>query len=289
MKKALQVFAQWLLYSHLYIGLCAAALTALTFYLLHIPYSFFSPEIVLGGSGATMVYILHRQIGMMRLEDVQLPDRYRKILHLSHTTMALFFLSGLGLLYAFYSVPATEWHTLILPFFLTLGYLLPIFRGKRVRDFPFIKIALVAIVWSWISVILPALRYEMAHSFEIISLMIIERALFIFGITIPFDIRDIEQDRKSGTKTIPSSIRLRTSKLIAGVSILVALAIDLVLTSYFHLYTTPIFVGFLFTYVLSLTLIAYSRPDLPDWYFTGLVDGLMLVLPISIFMMQYIF
>lgn len=33
--------------------------------------------------------------------------------------------------------------------------------------------------------------------------MLVERFFFVFAITIPFDIRDIEADKQAGLKTIP--------------------------------------------------------------------------------------
>jgi len=276
----------WLLYSHLFIGICAASITWLTYHLLDLPVSGAPPEVVLAGSGAIIVYILHRHLGMMRLIDVKLPNRYRQMLYIWPTTVGLFILSCLGLLYAFWQIPTKDWATLFIPFILTLGYLLPLFNGKRMRDLPFIKIALVAIVWAWVSVVLPIVRYEIVLLSPKIALVVTERALFIFAITIPFDIRDVAQDIQAGTKTIPSTMRLESSKLLAGIALFIALFIDIVLMSYYHLYSIGVFAGFLFTYVLSLGLIMKTRPDLPDIYFTGLMDGTMLVLVASVLLFE---
>ncbi len=284
MKSSLKLFARWWLYSHLFIGFCAAAMTWLSFYLLGIPVAFNTPEILLAGSGATIVYILHRHLGMMRFEEMKLPGRYRHILHLWPTTIAVFLLACIGLIYSLWMLPRKDLFLLSMPFILTLGYLVPLYNSKRFRDIPFLKIILVALVWTWVTLIFPLMRYEMVPGSWVIPLMIVERALFIFAITIPFDIRDMEQDLLSRTKTIPSTFHIKSSKLMAGIALCVALIIDAVLAGYYGFYTPGSLMGFLLTYVLSLFLIFNSSPDKPDWYYTGLVDGTMLLLPLAIFL-----
>jgi len=56
-------------------------------------------------------------------------------------------------------------------------------------------------------------------------LMIIERFLFIFAITIPFDIRDMEGDRTAGLKTLPVFFGERKSLQMANISLIIFMII----------------------------------------------------------------
>lgn len=94
---------------------------------------------------------------------------------------------------------------------LSVGYTLPIFSkgGQRfgLRNIPGIKSILIALVWTMSCVLLPIFEAERTHHLIIsntdVIILIVKRFLFIVALTIPFDIRDMFDDAKNGTKTIP--------------------------------------------------------------------------------------
>jgi len=112
------------------------------------------------------------------------------------TIAVLCFIGGISVLYPF---------QILKPFGIT----------TRLRDFPFIKIFLIALVWSATSVILPAT--ESAINFnerKDIYIVFFAQFIFILFITLPFDINDSKVDKTSDIKTIPSVFGVGTSKII---------------------------------------------------------------------------
>jgi len=104
---------------------------------------------------------------------------------------------------------------LVIPAILSLGYVLPFVKGnKRLRDFDYIKIFLVAIVWGVITVLMPILERTTDLTLSHL-LILLERMLFIFAITLPFDIRDLKIDAHIDVKTIPSIIGIGKTKKLA--------------------------------------------------------------------------
>ena len=130
-------------------------------------------------------------------------------------------------------------------------------------------------VWGWVAVVLPYLETEHSFNFSFVVLYL-EKALFIFAITLPFDIRDLKIDAHHGVKTIPARIGSKKTKILAaalmGGSVFLAF-----LNVWFHFY--PILTGFflLGSGFMTVLIIYFADKTEEDYYFTGLVDGTMLL------------
>lgn len=164
---------------------------------------------------------------------------------------------------------------------ISFSYSLPVLPGKdgpiAVRDIPGAKIFLIALVWTGVTWVLPLQESGIEWSSEH-YLIIWERFIFILAITIPFDIRDLKYDSVS-MKTIPQLIGFSRAK---GLAILLAIVsagihgyIEFFLRSersFGQHIIVPIF------YISVALLIARMRHDSRDSYYTGILDGTMLIL-----------
>ncbi len=104
----------------------------------------------------------------------------------------------------------------------------------------------------------------------------IERALFIFAITLPFDIRDLSVDQSASLKTIPAVIGIKRTKIIAAISIFLMISLCSLLFKmdfYNRSYLTALFISAIISYIL----IYFSKKGKHDYYYTGLLDGMMLL------------
>ncbi len=115
-----------------------------------------------------------------------------------------------------------NWNTIVVLSFvggISVLYPIPVLKPlgivTRLRDFPFVKIFLIAIVWSVTAVILPALESSIdLHDRIDVFVLLVAQFIFILFITLPFDINDAEVDKKSNIKTIPSVFGIKNSKII---------------------------------------------------------------------------
>ena len=157
-----------------------------------------------------------------------------------------------------------------------LGTFFPFFGNKRrLRDFDQIKIYLIAGVWAFVTVFLPFLNSGQELNLAII-LMILERGLFIFAITLPFDIRDLNVDNHGDVKTIPAVIGIEKTKKL-GYGILV-LCLALALCNYYlGLYDLKILIGLSISYLTSAWLISFSSTERHDYFYSALMDGTMII------------
>ncbi|NCD71584.1 hypothetical protein GSY63_19620 [Mucilaginibacter sp. R11] len=94
---------------------------------------------------------------------------------------------------------------------LSVGYGLPLFtigdKKYGLRHIPGLKPFLITLVWTLSCVLLPVLESLDLHMTNITmrdtTILIAKRFLFIGALTIPFDIRDLFQDKVTNLKTIP--------------------------------------------------------------------------------------
>ncbi|MCG9910415.1 MAG: UbiA family prenyltransferase [Flavobacteriales bacterium] len=167
----------------------------------------------------------------------------------------------------------------------SLVYFLPIIPngGKRIRlrDIPFLKIGLVAFVWSWTTVAAPC----MAYGNPIPGWLPLFGFQFFlcFGLTLPFDIRDREHDRQAGTKTWTTRFGITYTKLIALSCFLMALF------SAVFAFPEPFIYAIVLLTGMASILVFYTNPNRSELYYGGLLDGVFVMQGFIFFLFRHLF
>ena len=80
------------------------------------------------------------------------------------------------------------------------------------REISYLKLPLISFVWAIATVLLPLYLSGLEGRVEIIIVLavVLSRGLYISGLTIPFDVRDLEIDRLD-MKTVPQTIGVDSS------------------------------------------------------------------------------
>ncbi|MNL40206.1 prenyltransferase [compost metagenome] len=164
---------------------------------------------------------------------------------------------------------------------LALGYNIPFLTLNNqqigLRNIPGIKLFLIALVWSVSCVLLPVVELEHNYQINISSaetlLLVAKRFLFIAAITIPFDIRDLFQDKLYALKTIP--VMLGEKKAYIFCQFL--LAGYLVLLILFNQTVNADTIGLTLTLLLTGWLIFKSNIKKNEYYYFFYLDGTMLL------------
>jgi len=181
-----------------------------------------------------------------------------------------------GSLICFFYLSRAVQLALFIPAIVSLAYVIPFLgTNRRLRDVNHIKIFMVAIVWAWVTVLLPALEYEMNFDKNLL-LMILERALFIFAITLPFDIRDLKVDKHSEVNTIPAQIGVSKTKYLAIFCLVFAFLIALYLFQN-GIYTKSVLIGLFLSFLSTSIIVGFSDPKRHDYFYSGLMDGTMVL------------
>ncbi|NNF02219.1 MAG: hypothetical protein HKN22_06005 [Bacteroidia bacterium] len=149
---------------------------------------------------------------------------------------------------------------------LSSAYLFPLTRESKsnLRSLPFLKTFIVAITWAVVTV-LPVSSFTDPGTVE----LLFGRFFFIWAITLPFDIRDIDYDNKEKLTTVVGQIGIPKTKLLSFSF--------LIISAFFH-YST---FNSLFPIVVSIAIPALiiSRLDHQSseyWYTLGL-DSTMII------------
>ena len=139
------------------------------------------------------------------------------------------------------------------------------------RSIPFIKIVVIALVWSTTTMLLLILENNIVISSNEI-LHLVARFFFVFAITIPFDIRDLEYDTKN-IITIPLFFGIRRSKLIASFLLFIS-----ILIAAFQYSTSSLILAHLLAlillYFIALVFVWKSDEKKKEMYFAFWGEGI---------------
>lgn len=162
---------------------------------------------------------------------------------------------------------------------LTVFYSMPVSKTARklfrLREIPYLKIFLIAIVWSAVTVLLPVMYETQTFSSTGIRLMLLERFLFVLAITIPFDIRDMYTDQEGRLRTIPLTLGKASSVKLA-ITIMIAFTV----ISMIHYSTVEqwnLVSAFFVSGLTTMYFVGSKRLQSSPWYHYGILDGTMIV------------
>lgn len=279
-KKVLLSILDFLLFSNLFIAICAVAQGLVTYHLLNVkPDRYILAIIFFGTIG---VYNFSMLLSKPKNPENSPFVRVRWIfshhrLIISITLISVLCLVPLGLLYL--SIEAKL--LMIFTALLALGYNIPFLTLNNqkigLRNIPGIKLFLIALVWSVSCVLLPVVELERNYQINISSaetlLLVAKRFLFIAAITIPFDIRDLFQDKLYALKTIPVMLGEKKAYIFCQFLLLGYLVLLLLFSQAINADVIAL------TLVLLLTgwLILKSNIKKNEYYYFFYLDGTMLL------------
>ena len=215
------------------------------------------------------LYNLHSIVALAGQKTKPHP-RYRIVYEHLNVVKAITLLAIIGMVICAIGLPISLLLQIVLISVPSLLYILPIIAGKRLRDFSFLKIFMLAIIWALVTVLLPFDYFGNDYDSRL-GLLLIERAIFVFAIAIAFDIRDVEFDKTLEVKTIPIALGKFSSFLLAGM-LLISWAI---LVHFIYLPLTAILLNLIA--LLSIGLIYGAQKERPVCYYQILLDGTLLL------------
>lgn len=170
-------------------------------------------------------------------------------------SIVFYYLALLGCISFCYSMPFSKW---------------------GLRGIPFLKIFLIASIWSGISIgLLLMVHHDIfTHPFLLLSVF-----CYVIGITIPFDIRDQSTDEAS-LKTIPQSIGHKKS-------IILALAALLASGCFFYSEVQEWSItcySWMAGLAVALVLVGFTTKEREGFYYSFWIEGLS-ILPLCFYIL----
>jgi 4-hydroxybenzoate polyprenyltransferase len=284
MKKAFQSILDFLLFSNVFMSLCAVAQALVTFHLIDARPN----KIILALLFTSTLGIYNFCILISHPKEPQKSSYLRIRWFFAHYRLMVTFtlISVLSLIPLFFLISMPSRLLLIFSGIISICYGLPIFTlgGQKfgLRNIPGLKPFLITLVWTLSTVLLPILESKELHlttvSMQDTTLLIAKRFLFVFALTVPFDIRDLFEDNKLGVKTIPVIIGEKRAYLFCSVLLL---AYVVMLFLYHNNGFNADFFALTLTAALTGWLIFKSKWEKNEYYYFFYMDGVLIL--------QYVF
>ncbi|SKB65019.1 UbiA prenyltransferase family protein [Daejeonella lutea] len=290
MNKYLRQALDCLLFSNIFIALCAVAQGLVTYQLLGT-----KPEShVLGLLFCSTLALYNFSILLSKPEKPEKSPfrRVRWIFSHYRLMITITMIAVFSILPLVFFLNASSRILLVSLALISVAYSLPIFsindKHFGLRNIPGVKLFLIAAVWSLSCVLLPILELESTIEASVSMndsiILIAKRFLFIAAITVPFDIRDLFQDKTNELKTIPVILGERKALLICqGL-----LVIYLILLFLFTQNIDGNFLGLMLTIILSGWLIFKSTWQRNEYYYFFYLDGTMIVQFVMLLLCNYL-
>jgi 4-hydroxybenzoate polyprenyltransferase len=280
MKKLLQSVFDFLLFSNVFMALCAVAQGLVTFHLIGS-----SPiYTILALLFVSTIAIYNFCILLTKPKHPERSENRRVRWFFGHHRLMVTttIVSILSLIPLFFLVSPESRLLLIFMAVISFAYSLPLFTlGDQkfgLRNIPGLKQFLITIVWTMSTVLLPILEAQDLNLTDVklrdITILFAKRFLLIAALTVPFDIRDLFEDRESGLKTIPVVIGekrayLFCQVLLAGYIVLLFL--------YRNNGFSKDFLALTLTAILAGWLIFKSNWKRDEYYYFFYLDGVLVL------------
>ncbi|HLS71431.1 MAG TPA: UbiA family prenyltransferase [Chitinophagaceae bacterium] len=264
---------KFILYSSIFAATCVVGLTMATERLLLENYPpIFHPLHIFVFANTLIVYNIHYYSKKIptNISDRAAWSQKNKRTHLVVLIIALL-ISLFSLFYLSMKIAIICAFLGLISFAYSLP-LLPYGKKRKLKEYGILKIVLLSLVWTMVSVYLPIIYYEIA--FSDYQLEFYMRFVFMFPLCAAFDIRDMHIDEKYNIKTLPNSLGIEnTYKLI---HVFIVLWVLLSLWQFLRIGALDRLIINLFFTVLMKIAIDYTRKKTSDIFYLFIIDGLML-------------
>ena len=261
----------WWVYGSFHIAFCVFAFATYTYLAYELIPNYYYLAFI--SNSTFLVYSCHKLLGIKRVGEVASRKRFRIVKE--HTKHIIIYVLT-SLIIEFCLLFMLSWNAFLL---LSLAavtsilYISPILpKRKRLRDFWYIKIFLIAGVFGFVCAYIP-LHNANVSSMESIPFSFMQ-AFFVFGLTIPFDVRDIEVDKIDNNVSLATYFGKKKSILLSLLTLFGVVVFSLL--SFKLIIAFPIIITSFATCFLLLLL--YLQYKVTDLYYTFLLDG-MLIFP----------
>lgn len=235
-------------------------------------------------------YNLHRLITLVFYPSAIHQPKHQWVKNHKIFFITICIISAVGLIVSlFLAKPQVLW--VLAPMAIaTALYSLPVItigaKKWRLREVPFLKIFLIAWVWSGVTVLLPVVHLRQSIDIWEVVLIGLERFLFVFAITIPFDIRDMEVDLQQKLTTLPIFLGKKNAAMLTNCMLLAFLIVSIVHYTYQGVWWVSL--AIVLTVAATLYALLNKKWQQHSLYYYGILDGTMLLLGVLIVLFHFI-
>jgi len=280
--KAIADAVRFLVFTNIYIATCVLCFTSKTALLLfgnagniHVN--------ALAFSATLFLYCFHRIYRRKRLfEDEHKEERHHWVDERKTLYYVLVFLAFITAASQMYYMPLRVWLLLAPVGIIALGYSVPFIKTKngyiRLRDISWLKVFWIGLAYAMLNTFLPVAYLYPLHSLLQPNVLFVfaENFVFIFVLAIPFDIRDVNYDRRNGVNTLPILLGNK-----AAIKLCLLLLCSFVFIAFLHYQFAGLSLPMLFMLIASAAETGFfiwrTKPERPNLFFPLAIESSMMI------------
>jgi 4-hydroxybenzoate polyprenyltransferase len=270
MKRFPSAFFNFIVYSNLFIAICAILMVYQTFVLLiHEKPAF--PFLGFVFFSTICSYSFHWYLtshSVIPSERISWTQRNRNI-HL------ILFFTGLAGCAVFFFILIHWWFWLLTAAFVTFLYSapkIPLRFFRALRKIALGKTIFLALVWTYVTTILPIIITK-SHWNTGFILFVISRFFFVYAICILFDYRDRQDDKVAGIRSLITYLNERSIAVLFIFSLIVFASCAILMLKYDYNLSSIILL--LIPGIIAGACYNYARKNFSDLFYYFFLDGLM--------------
>ena len=252
-------FIRFLVFSNIWVALCVLAL-AISSEILFNTANYKVSQFVFFATIFT--YNFQRIVRVKRGEN-----HIRKHWLQANNKLLFFFVFLSGIMSSYFFFQFQTFTQIAIVFSGVLSLLYPF----GLRKIPFSKIFTISLVWTMSTMLLLVFENNLLINQNVV-LHLMSRFLFVFAITIPFDIRDLKYDAQN-LQTIPVFFGIQKSKII-GVLALFICAIFAVFQSLENALISSNLLALILLYFMASIFIVKSDESKGEMYFSFWIESM---------------
>lgn len=218
-----------------------------------------------------LIYNLHRLLGSERVKMAP-TERYNYAGRHKAFAKCVIGFSLIVVLMTFFRLTTVMQVAIIISGILSIGYVLPLFLKRRLRDIGVVKIILISLVWSMIAI----LGILESHDWTVILVVFLEHFFFIFALTIPFDIRDQTLDNKAQVSNLANKIGLSNTRIILFATLLLSVFMSTI-AFYWGVYSMAIYMSIVTLNIMIYLSTQNFKKEYSSLYYLLYLDGFILI------------
>ncbi|MDQ2863994.1 MAG: UbiA family prenyltransferase [Bacteroidota bacterium] len=268
----LKKIVEFILFSSIFIAACAVALCMETNLLLHLPLNTISFYCFV--FGATLAqYNLHYLV-----KTTAVKNSARLAWSLKNKGLHKVLLAT-GIILILFSFLSFRLHHFIILFVLGLVAFLysfpviPLGKKKRIKDYGFIKIITLALLWTLVTVWFPVVNFS--FDLHIFIFVFLKRFVFMFVLCLIFDVRDIEIDSVENIRTVAVLLGKKMSYYVSYISLIFFIILSLLQFYYFS--ESGVLIAMLASALVTFLTVEITKRSNSDFVYLALIDGMMLL------------
>ncbi len=187
---------------------------------------------------------------------------------------AIQIVSFISLVFIFYFANQLQFKTLIYMAFFTLITVfyaipfLPKYKNSSLRNISGIKIYVIALIWTGVTVIVPVVNADCELSADVMWL-VLQQGIYIVVLMLPFEIRDLKFDNQK-LATIPQKIGVPKTKLLG-----ILLLVFFFLMEFLKDNTNNVkIIALLLVVIVTGLFVHFSKKEQNKYYCSFFVEGL---------------